>query len=81
MLLPIIMLVGVGYATQRKKYEELHEAWEQEYGPLGLSYKDLYLATKRFQGLSGSRCRRFWEGFWRHADFQWNPSSCKENIP
>ncbi|KAJ8452623.1 hypothetical protein Cgig2_004959 [Carnegiea gigantea] len=47
------MLVGVGYATQRKKYEELHEAWEQEYGPLGLSYKDLYLATKGFKDSGG----------------------------
>ncbi|KAL5973422.1 hypothetical protein ACLOJK_030072 [Asimina triloba] len=36
--------------TRRREneYEELHEDWEQEYGPHRFSYKDLSIATKGF---------------------------------
>ncbi|KAJ6984478.1 L-type lectin-domain containing receptor kinase I.8-like [Populus alba x Populus x berolinensis] len=47
----IILLVaisGAAYIIKRKKYEELREDWEQEYGPQRFSYKDLYKATTGF---------------------------------
>ncbi|KAI5576195.1 hypothetical protein POPTR_009G036100v4 [Populus trichocarpa] len=47
----IILLVafsGAAYIIRRKKYEELREDWEQEYGPQRFSYKDLYKATTGF---------------------------------
>ncbi|KAJ6715954.1 hypothetical protein OIU74_008651 [Salix koriyanagi] len=39
----------------RKRYEEVHEDWEQQYGPQRFRYKDLYKATKGFKdkGLLG----------------------------
>uniref|UniRef100_A0A2K1Z286 non-specific serine/threonine protein kinase n=1 Tax=Populus trichocarpa TaxID=3694 RepID=A0A2K1Z286_POPTR len=39
---------GAAYIIRRKKYEELREDWEQEYGPQRFSYKDLYKATTGF---------------------------------
>ncbi|THG20793.1 hypothetical protein TEA_003867 [Camellia sinensis var. sinensis] len=36
-------------SLDKKKYEEIQEDWEQEYGPQRFSYKDLYKATKGFQ--------------------------------
>ncbi|KAI5576191.1 hypothetical protein BDE02_09G028100 [Populus trichocarpa] len=47
----IILLVAISgdvCIIRRKKYEELREDWEQEYGPQRISYKDLYKATKGF---------------------------------
>ena len=47
----IILLVAISgdvCIIRRKKYEELREDWEQEYGPQRFSYKDLYKATKGF---------------------------------
>ncbi|PNT19388.2 hypothetical protein POPTR_009G035500v4 [Populus trichocarpa] len=47
----IILLVAISgdvFIIRRKKYEELREDWEQEYGPQRISYKDLYKATKGF---------------------------------
>ncbi|KAI9388257.1 hypothetical protein POPTR_009G035701v4 [Populus trichocarpa] len=47
----IILLVAISgdvFIIRRKKYEELREDWEQEYGPQRFSYKDLYKATKGF---------------------------------
>ncbi|XP_002520523.2 L-type lectin-domain containing receptor kinase IV.2 [Ricinus communis] len=44
----LITIFGAVY-IKRKKYEELHEDWEQEYGPQRFSYRDLYRATKGFQ--------------------------------
>nr|XP_034895866.1 L-type lectin-domain containing receptor kinase SIT2-like [Populus alba] len=47
----IILLVAISVDVciiRRKKYEELREDWEQEYGPQRFSYKDLYKATKGF---------------------------------
>ncbi|KAI5576192.1 hypothetical protein BDE02_09G028200 [Populus trichocarpa] len=47
----IILLVAISgdvCIIRRKKYEELREDWEQDYGPQRFSYKDLYKATKGF---------------------------------
>ncbi|XP_057508735.1 L-type lectin-domain containing receptor kinase SIT2-like [Actinidia eriantha] len=44
----IISILGVSYFVKRKKYEEVHDDWEEEYGPHRFSYKDLYKATKGF---------------------------------
>ncbi|XP_050236294.1 L-type lectin-domain containing receptor kinase SIT2-like [Mercurialis annua] len=51
----IITISGTIY-IMRKRYSELHEDWEQQYGPQRFSYKDLYKATKGFKdkGLLGS---------------------------
>ncbi|THG09703.1 hypothetical protein TEA_012216 [Camellia sinensis var. sinensis] len=45
----IITILGIVYFVRRKKYEEIHEVWEKEYGPQRFSYKDLYRATKGFK--------------------------------
>ncbi|THG09707.1 hypothetical protein TEA_012220 [Camellia sinensis var. sinensis] len=45
----IVTIVGTIYFVRRKKYEELFEDWEREYGPQRFSYKDLYKATKGFK--------------------------------
>ncbi|KAI5576200.1 hypothetical protein BDE02_09G029000 [Populus trichocarpa] len=50
-IIAIILLLaisGAAYIIRRKKYEELREDWEQEYGPQRFSYKDLYKATTGF---------------------------------
>ncbi|XP_031096476.1 L-type lectin-domain containing receptor kinase IV.2-like [Ipomoea triloba] len=45
----VIVLSGVGYYVLRKrKFAELLEDWELEYGPHRFHYKELYLATKGF---------------------------------
>ncbi|KAG5566953.1 hypothetical protein RHGRI_002492 [Rhododendron griersonianum] len=43
-----ITIAGTFYVLRRKKYEEIHEDWEREYGPRRFSYKDLFKATKGF---------------------------------
>ncbi|XP_050203927.1 L-type lectin-domain containing receptor kinase IV.2-like [Mercurialis annua] len=59
-LLIIASILGTiifgGVYIRRKKYEELHEDWEEEYGPQRFSYKDIYKATEGFKdkGLLGS---------------------------
>ncbi|KAL7264405.1 hypothetical protein ACSBR1_002374 [Camellia fascicularis] len=45
----IIIISGTAYFVWRKKYEEIHEDWEQEYGPQRFFYKDLYKSTKGFK--------------------------------
>ncbi|KAJ0028093.1 hypothetical protein Pint_35374 [Pistacia integerrima] len=48
---------GVVYVIRRKrKFAEVLEEWELEYGPQRFKYKDLYIATKGFKdkGLLGS---------------------------
>ncbi|GMI81761.1 P2-type purinergic receptor 2, L-type lectin receptor kinase I.5 [Hibiscus trionum] len=48
----LLLLIIVGtttYVYRRKKYEEVHEDWEKEYGPHRFSYKTLYIATKGFK--------------------------------
>ncbi|XP_010262571.1 PREDICTED: L-type lectin-domain containing receptor kinase IV.1-like [Nelumbo nucifera] len=55
----LIATMGGIYIIRRKKYAEVREDWEQEYGPHRFSYKDLYRATKGFRdkellGVGGS---------------------------
>ncbi|KAJ7947609.1 Lectin-receptor kinase [Quillaja saponaria] len=45
----LITIISVAYIIRRKKYEEIHEDWEIEYGPHRFSYKNLYKATKGFK--------------------------------
>ncbi|XP_059429269.1 L-type lectin-domain containing receptor kinase SIT2-like [Corylus avellana] len=46
----LITVAGVAaYIVRRKKYEELREDWEEEYGPHRFSYKNLHKATKGFK--------------------------------
>ncbi|PNT19389.1 hypothetical protein POPTR_009G036300v4 [Populus trichocarpa] len=44
----LVAISGAAYIIRSKKYEELREDWEQEYGPQRFSYKDLYKATTGF---------------------------------
>jgi serine/threonine protein kinase len=39
---------AAAYILRRKKYEEIREDWEREYGPHRFTYKNLYKATKGF---------------------------------
>ncbi|XP_059429270.1 L-type lectin-domain containing receptor kinase IV.2-like [Corylus avellana] len=49
-LVLITVVVGVAaYIWRRKKYEEVREDWEEEYGPHRFSYKNLHKATKGFK--------------------------------
>ncbi|PSR95089.1 Lectin-receptor kinase [Actinidia chinensis var. chinensis] len=48
MLIILIMGFLFLYFVRMKKYEEVHEDWEEEYGPHRFRYKDLYKATKGF---------------------------------
>ncbi|KAG5566955.1 hypothetical protein RHGRI_002494 [Rhododendron griersonianum] len=43
-----ITIAGTFYVLRRKKYEEVREDWEREYGPHRFSYKDLFKATRGF---------------------------------
>ncbi|KAA8549311.1 hypothetical protein F0562_000995 [Nyssa sinensis] len=45
----LLIITGTAFVVWRKKYEEVQEDWEQEYGPQRFSYKDLYKATKGFK--------------------------------
>ncbi|CAL5386615.1 unnamed protein product [Camellia sinensis] len=45
----IITIIVIVYRVRRKKYEEIQEDWEQEYGTQRFSYKVLYKATKGFK--------------------------------
>ncbi|CAA7025034.1 unnamed protein product [Microthlaspi erraticum] len=49
-LLAVMVLAGLGgvYLYRRKKYAEVREAWEKDYGPHRFCYKSLYRATKGF---------------------------------
>lgn len=44
-----LVTISVTIYVMRKKYEEIREDWEQQYGPQRFSYKDLYKATKGFK--------------------------------
>ncbi|KAG5553961.1 hypothetical protein RHGRI_011733 [Rhododendron griersonianum] len=57
LVLVIGVLSGVVYYVRRKrKFAEVLEDWELDYGPHRFKYKDLYIATKGFRekGLLGS---------------------------
>ncbi|KAK6935814.1 Protein kinase domain [Dillenia turbinata] len=45
----ILLIMGGAYHRWTKKFEELREDWECEYGPRRFCYKDLYKATKGFR--------------------------------
>ncbi|WZZ00180.1 hypothetical protein YC2023_072508 [Brassica napus] len=49
-LLAVIVLVVLvaAFVYRRRKYAEVREEWEEEYGPHRFSYKTLYNATKGF---------------------------------
>ncbi|GLT37717.1 hypothetical protein SLA2020_120200 [Shorea laevis] len=52
LLVAVVVLVtisGGGYLFWRRKYGEVHEEWEREYGPQRFSYKTLYQATRGFK--------------------------------
>jgi serine/threonine protein kinase len=44
----LIFVIGATFIWRRKKYEEIREDWESEYGPHRFIYKNLYKATKGF---------------------------------
>jgi hypothetical protein len=48
-VLVLITVAGAAYMLRRKKYEEIREEWEEEYGPHRFSYKNLHKATKGFK--------------------------------
>ena len=43
-----IVITGIIYLMRKKKFAELVEEWEVDYGPQRYKYKDLYIATKGF---------------------------------
>ncbi|XP_031286348.1 L-type lectin-domain containing receptor kinase IV.1-like [Pistacia vera] len=48
----VVVLITIGvavYIVRKKKYEEVNEDWEKEYGPHRISYKILYKTTKGFK--------------------------------
>ncbi|XVE79540.1 hypothetical protein DITRI_Ditri14bG0066800 [Diplodiscus trichospermus] len=45
----LVTILGGVYVIRRKRYEEIREDWEKEYGPQRFSYKSLYKATKGFK--------------------------------
>ncbi|XP_031280045.1 L-type lectin-domain containing receptor kinase IV.2-like [Pistacia vera] len=47
----VLLIVGIiaAYIVWKKKYEEVCEDWEREYGPQRFPYKNLYKATKGFK--------------------------------
>ncbi|KAL4610620.1 hypothetical protein ACB092_08G064200 [Castanea dentata] len=47
-MIMVFVISGATYIKRRKKYEEILEDWESEYGPLRFIYKNLYKATKGF---------------------------------
>ncbi|CAL9247581.1 unnamed protein product [Arabidopsis halleri] len=48
LLILVLMVLGGVYWYRRKKYAEVRESWEKEYGPHRYSYKSLYKATNGF---------------------------------
>jgi serine/threonine protein kinase len=44
----MVKITGAAYFIRIKKYEEIREDWEREYGPHRFTYKSLYKATKGF---------------------------------
>ncbi|KAH0995415.1 hypothetical protein GBA52_019279 [Prunus armeniaca] len=44
-----LAILGAVYAIRKKKFAELLEDWELEYGPQRFKYKELYIATKGFR--------------------------------
>ncbi|KAF4377502.1 hypothetical protein F8388_024993 [Cannabis sativa] len=55
-LVALVILSLVHFIKRKRKFAELIEDWESEYGPHRYKYKDLYMATKGFKdkGLLGA---------------------------
>ncbi|KAK4782923.1 hypothetical protein SAY86_007297 [Trapa natans] len=50
-----VLVTGLVYYIMRKrKFAEILEDWEREYGPHRFKYKDLYIATRGFRELLGT---------------------------
>ncbi|KAG2253795.1 hypothetical protein Bca52824_083931 [Brassica carinata] len=47
--LVIVLVFGVVFFLKRKKFLEVIEDWEVQFGPLRFTYKDLFIATKGFK--------------------------------
>ncbi|CAF1698316.1 unnamed protein product [Brassica napus] len=47
--LTLLAVLGGVHLYRRKKYAEVKEAWEKDYGPHRFSYKSLYKATRGFE--------------------------------
>ncbi|KAJ4702725.1 Lectin-receptor kinase [Melia azedarach] len=45
----LITILAAVYFVKRKKYGEIYEDWEREYGPQRFLYKNVYKATKGFK--------------------------------
>ncbi|KAL1359756.1 hypothetical protein AAHE18_04G130100 [Arachis hypogaea] len=45
----VVILAVIYFIRRKKKFSELVEDWEMEYGPHRFKYKDLYFATKGFK--------------------------------
>ncbi|XP_028783566.1 L-type lectin-domain containing receptor kinase IV.1-like [Neltuma alba] len=48
-LIIFVSLLVACYIKQKRKFSEIVEEWEQNYGPHRFKYKDLYFATKGFK--------------------------------
>ncbi|KAI9112205.1 hypothetical protein K1719_016728 [Acacia pycnantha] len=48
-LIFLLSLAVVHFMKRKKKFSEIVEDWEQDYGPHRFKYKDLYIATKGFR--------------------------------
>ncbi|XP_058182038.1 L-type lectin-domain containing receptor kinase V.9-like [Rhododendron vialii] len=48
-LLLLILILGSFFMTRMKKFMEVLEDWEVQYGPHRFGYKDLFIATKGFK--------------------------------
>ncbi|XP_028783533.1 L-type lectin-domain containing receptor kinase IV.1-like [Neltuma alba] len=48
-LIFLLSLSVVHFIKRKKKFSEMLEDWEQDYGPHRFKYKDLYIATKGFR--------------------------------
>ncbi|KAL1219462.1 putative L-type lectin-domain containing receptor kinase I.1 [Cardamine amara subsp. amara] len=59
--LVVMVVLGGFYLYRRKKYAEIKEPWEKEYGPFRYSYESLYKATRGFKEDSHFRKDRFGE--------------------
>ncbi|KAL6987656.1 L-type lectin-domain containing receptor kinase IV.1 [Sarracenia purpurea var. burkii] len=50
MVAAFVLIVGVGFYIKRKrKFAEVLEDWELDYGPHRFKYRDLYIATRGFR--------------------------------
>lgn len=61
----VIAIALAACIVRRRRYQELREDWEQEYGPQRFSYKDLYKATNGFKDkeiLGAGGCGKVYRG-------------------